>query len=192
MPHWLGHVSVSTPRSSAPNAILPASTDQLKGDLHLPRGSPGGLHPKNWLTRTATPAHAPKLSATAPQRRMVERQSIEFMAPPMQAPMRYFLNMLPGSAEQQKCHMRFSPGYPRRPQDVERAAPRLRGSRGPEEQSDPSQSNLRYPAPSTACPLLALTAGDRSTETVDIFVDKLRSDAQRGRNCYVATELPKI
>jgi len=91
-----------------------------------------------------------------------------------------------------KCHMRFSPGYPRLPQDVERAAARLRGSRGPEEQSDPSQSNVRYPAPSTACPLLALTAGDRSTETVDIFVDKLRSDAQRGRNCYVATELPKI
>ena len=25
-------------------------------------GSHGGLHPKNWLTRTATPAHAPKLT----------------------------------------------------------------------------------------------------------------------------------
>jgi len=42
------------------------------------------------------------------------------------------------------------------------------------QQSDPSQPNARDLAPSTACPLLALTR-DRSTEPVDIIMDKFHS-----------------
>ena len=124
------------PRITRPRLREPQDRERGMYRSDKPAARCRTVHPSKWRTPKAIPAHAPKLSATPPQRMIVERQSIEFMAPPMQAPMRYFLNMLPGSAEQQKCHMRFSPGYPRLPQDVERAAARLRGSREPEEQSD--------------------------------------------------------
>ena len=50
--------------------------------------------------------------------------------------------MLPGSAEQQKCHMTFSTAYPRLPHE-------------------------RISAPRPFAPFLALTGDDRSTEPVD-------------------------
>ena len=44
-------------------------------------GRPNG-HPRSWRTARTIPVHAPRLNATVDQRRMVERQSIEFMASP--------------------------------------------------------------------------------------------------------------
>ena len=52
----------------------------------MARQPPTAFHPSNWRTPKAIPAHAPKLSATADQQTIVERQSIDFMASPLQAP----------------------------------------------------------------------------------------------------------
>jgi hypothetical protein len=67
------------------------------------------LHPSKWRTPRAIPAHAPRLNATADQRMIVERHSIEFMARFSPAsPTRSVLVRLPGSAEQQKCKIASS------------------------------------------------------------------------------------
>src|ERR1700760_1017594 len=44
------------------------------------------LHPSNWRITMTTPAHAPRVNATASQRMMMERQRIEFMASPRASP----------------------------------------------------------------------------------------------------------
>jgi hypothetical protein len=36
------------------------------------------VHPRSWRITMTTPAHAPKLNATASHRMMIERQPIEF------------------------------------------------------------------------------------------------------------------
>jgi hypothetical protein len=68
-------------------------------------------------TRTI-PAHAPRVKATADHRRMVERQSIGFMALllPCKPPTRSVWSGCQGEQSNKSVTQPFSTGYPRFPQ----------------------------------------------------------------------------
>jgi len=88
------------PRITRPRLREPQDRERGMYRSDKPAARCRTVHPSKWRTPKAIPAHAPKLSATPPQRMIVERQLIEFIArSPRQAPNAILLIRLPGLAQ---------------------------------------------------------------------------------------------